>query len=122
MRRRNFIATSGTAVMVSAFTSLNATSSIYTSLSKSATLAEFPNEGINAIKKLTSELNRNLSNRQDIIENLVTPIRIIKNQQKRDKLNMVYKNKAGDYVVLSVKKGKETFGFYKDHTALPKMS
>lgn len=121
MRRRNFIATSSTAVMVSAFSSLNATSSVYTSLSTNATLAEFPNEGKLAIKKLTAELNRNLIKDQKIIENLVTPVRIIKNQQKRGKLNMVYKNKVGDYVVLTVKSGKETFGFYKDHAALPKM-
>ncbi|MFT5165340.1 MAG: putative aspartyl protease [Saprospiraceae bacterium] len=120
MKRRNFIATTGTAALVGATSSLSAASSIYSSISSEVAIAEFSDSTKNVLDSFITELQFHLkdhSESQELITQLAKPMRIISKQAKKDNEAIIYKNKNGQYIKLSTQNGVEVIYISDD---LPK--
>lgn len=111
MKRRKFLSATGIAVAASTTSGMATVSTIYSEISSQVSLAEFPpssRKGLNSfINNLEQNLSPNLDNSQ-LVKSLAMPVRIISQKQDSTGDHIVYKNKSGKYVKLSVKNGVET--------------
>ena len=111
MKRRIFLSTAGTIGIAGAASSASIVSTAYTSLSTSVSLKEFSPTAKTALDNFNAGLAQNIQElglKKELASNIAMPVRIIKKQLNGSKDSIIYKNKAGNYVSLSVKDGVET--------------
>jgi hypothetical protein len=117
MKRRNFISTTGTAALIGATSSLSAASSIYNNLSSETALMEFSDSTKKGLDNFINELQfhfKDHSESQMLISQLSKPMRIISKQEGKENQAIVYKNKTGNYIKISIQKGKEVVQISND--------
>lgn len=110
MKRRTFLSATGTFGIVGAASGASVVSSVYTSLSEHVSLKEFSSETKIVLDHFLSELVQNVEEHgvgEEHISSLAMPVRIIKKEFGENKHRIIYKNKAGNYVDLSVVKDLE---------------
>ena len=111
MKRRMFLSTAGTVGAVGAVSGATVVSSAFTSISTSVSLAEFSRSTKTALDNFAAQLTQNIKELdlpKDLAESIALPVRIIKKNFEKDNHSVVYKNKTGKYVSLTIKKGVET--------------
>ena len=110
MKRRIFLSTTGTVGIAGAASGASLVSSIFTSISANVSLAEFSADTKKVLDHFVSELALNIHelglNKADIAS-IARPVRIIKKEFNNDSHRIVYVNKAGSYIDLSIKNGLE---------------
>jgi len=110
MKRREFLATTGTVGIASTVSGASIVSSTYSSISNSILLKEFTPELRSAFDKFKSEA---LLNAEDLgldkkyALNVAMPAQIISKKAVNGHQSIVYKNKSGRYVSLTVNNGAE---------------
>jgi hypothetical protein len=117
MKRRNFLSAASIAVAAGVTSGLSATASTFNGVSSFAALNEFSNAGQSALSKFKAELSEGLtsfSGGKRLAENVAMPVRIISKTSKKGLEQLIYKNKAGQYIRLRVKDGVETFYISND--------
>ncbi len=110
MKRRVFLSTTGALGIAGAASGASVVSSVYTSLSTNVSLAEFSPATKTILDHFVSELTLNGEEhglKQDHIASIAMPVRIIKKEFNNKNQRIVYKNKAGNYVALSIKNGEK---------------
>ena len=112
MKRREFLATTGTVGIASTVSGASLVSSTYSSISNSILLKEFTPELKGALEKFKSEA---ILNAEDLgldkkyALRVTMPTQIINKKSVKGLQRITYKNKAGNYVLLTVdKKGVES--------------
>ncbi len=110
MKRRQFIATTGAVGIASVVSGTSVASSAFDSISSREALKEFTPETKGGLDKFATEVAQNIQDQglDQKYANLITaPVRIISKNQKNGTQSIVYKNKAKEFVSLTVSK-KET--------------
>lgn len=106
MKRRNFLATAGTVGIATTVAGGSVVSSAYASISANALLQEFQPQVKTVFENFSTQVNQNTTDMgldSKHVSRTVLPTRIISQEPTR----IVYKNRSGQYVSLSVVKGME---------------
>ncbi len=106
MKRRNFLATAGTVGIATTVAGGTVVSSAYSSINATVLLQEFQPEVKAVYENFSSQVQVNKEDMgldNDHAASIVLPTRIISQKPS----NIVYKNRSGQYVTLSVANGKE---------------
>ncbi len=109
MKRRNFLSTTSLIIATGA-TGLSAASSAYVELSSFTSLNEFSKSNIKVMDHFISSLSEGFENhpeKEKMIKNLVSPVRIIEKIKTQDTEKIIYKNRLGNYIKLELKNGEE---------------
>lgn len=115
MKRRFFLSATSVAVATGVTSGLSAASGSFNKMSSFVSLQAFSAKSKGVLDNFTAELREHLvdaSNKNQIIENLTMPVRIIVNESSLKGEKIIYKNKAGNYIKLVVKNGEETIHVY----------
>jgi len=108
MKRRTFLTTSSTVGVASAVPGGFVASSIFSSINTSMLLKEFNSSTKSVLDKLMTDVKLNLKSMdldEDLAKKIVMPVKIIKKKSSSGNHSILYKNKAGEFVSLSVSKG-----------------
>lgn len=109
MKRRAFLTTSGTVGVFGAVSATSVASSVFNSINTSVLLEEFDTETRAALDNFLAKTTENIQSLEldeKLAKQIVMPVRIISKDAKNQ--SIVYKNKQGAYVSLSVNDGVET--------------
>ena len=110
MKRRTFVTLSSTMGMASAVSGASVVSSVYSNMNNSILLEEFNAPTKNVLDKFMDEVTQNIQSLgldSKLVKDIVFPKRIIKKDSTIDGENIMYKNKAGNCISISVVKGKK---------------
>ena len=110
MRRRVFLSATSTFGIAGVASGSSVVSSIYTRISEHVSLAEFSSSSKSILDHFISELTLNIREhdlKEDYIASVAIPIIIIKKDYNNGQERIVYKNKAGNFIELSMKNGRE---------------
>ena len=116
MKRRTFLAASGTVGIAGVVSGASVVSTVYTSMSTSILLEEFNVNTRNVLDKFMADVMLNtkaLGLDENIATLLVMPAQIIDKKSTKNNQRIIYKNKSGDYISLSVTKGVERIEVFK---------
>lgn len=106
MKRRNFLATAGTVGIATTVAGGSVVSSAYSSINATVLLQEFQPAVKTAYDNFSSQVQLNQKDMglsSEHASRTVLPTRIISQEPQR----IIYKNRSGQYVSLSVANGKE---------------
>ncbi|MFK7948226.1 MAG: hypothetical protein AB8G11_11580 [Saprospiraceae bacterium] len=115
MKRRFFLSATGVAVATGVTSGLSAASGSFNKMSAFVSLQEFSSKSKNVLDNFVNQLEQHMVDvpqKSQIIKNLAMPVRIITKESSHKEEKVVYTNKAGNYIKLSVKNGKETIHIY----------
>ncbi|MFK8009393.1 MAG: hypothetical protein AB8H03_23735 [Saprospiraceae bacterium] len=110
MKRRTFVTLSSTIGMASAVSGASVLTSAYSSMNNSILLEEFNVPTKNVLDNFIIEVTQNVKSLGldiKLVKDLVSPVQIIKNDSTNDGHNIMYKNKAGNHISISVAKEKK---------------
>ena len=110
MKRREFLATTGTVGIATTVSGASVVSSAYSSMSNSILLKEFTPELKSALKKFKSEALLNaeeLGMDKKHALNVIMPAQIIRKEVISEGQRIVYKNKSGRFISLTINNGVE---------------
>lgn len=109
MKRRTFLTAAGTVGIIGVASSASTVSSVYSSLSTRVLLEEFDAPSKNALDKFIKDVNANaesLGLNASFAKRLAMPVQIISKNSNKEGNNLLYKNKAGKVISISVSNGK----------------
>lgn len=110
MKRRNFIAATGVIFASTIASNVTAGTSTFNSLSSEAALNEFSKPTKTALKNFVGELEAGFiahPNHKQLMKNIATPVRIIEKSSKRGVETISFKNRNGEFIKITIKKGVE---------------
>lgn len=110
MKRRTFLTASSTIGIVGAVSGSTVVSSVYTSMSTSVLLEEFDPATKGVYDKFIVDVKENIQDSEmdeKLANKVFTPVQIISKKTTGRNPQIVYKNKAGEYVRLSVINGNQ---------------
>jgi len=108
MKRRTFLTASSTFGIAGAVSGASVVSSVYTSINTSVLLEEFSPKAKDALDKFMAEAIQNtqaLGLDEKLAASIVMPVHIISKKTLGHNQEIVYKNKSGQHISLSVVKG-----------------
>jgi len=108
MKRRTFLTAASTVGIVGVASSATVVSSVYNNLSVSVLLEEFDAPNKKILNKFVADITENaesLGIDPAFVKHIAMPVQIISNKTKKGNQNIIYKNKAGQIVSLSVENG-----------------
>lgn len=110
MKRRVFLAAAGTVGAVGAVSAGSLVSSAYSSLTVNACLQEFSTPTRTAWNKFSTDISKNVKSLgldDKYVSMITSPVQVISKSQE----NIVFKNKSGQVVSLSIVDGMERIEF-----------
>jgi hypothetical protein len=105
MKRRTFLTAAGTVGTIGVASSATSVTSLYNNINTSVLLAEFDTRSRSMLDKLISDVTENaksLGLDSKIAKRLVMPVHIISKDSSKGNQSIVYKNKDGQVISLSI--------------------
>jgi hypothetical protein len=117
MERRNFLSATSLVVATGFTFGLSAASSTFDDMSSYVSLNELSKPSKKVLDNFVNELEQNFGSHSDkdiLVKRIAMPIRIINQSSKSGTEYVIYKNKAGQYVKLTLKDDVETIYISND--------
>ena len=116
MKRRTFLTAAGTVGTIGVASSAASVTSLYSNINTSVLLAEFDTPTKSMLDKLVGDVTENalsLGLDSKIAKRLAMPVHIISKESSKGNQSIVYKNKAGQIISMSIKNNIEKVKFLK---------
>ncbi|MFT6335400.1 MAG: hypothetical protein ACI86M_001888 [Saprospiraceae bacterium] len=110
MKRRTFLTAAGTVGTIGIAASATSVTSLYNSINTTVLLADFDTSSKNMLDKLISDATENtlsLGLDSKIAKNLAMPVHVISKDSSKGNQSIVYKNKAGQIISMSIENNIE---------------
>ena len=117
MERRNFLSVTSLVVAIGFTFGLSAASSTFDDMSSYASLDEFSKSLKKVLDNFINELEQNFgsySDKETLVKRIVIPTRMINQSSKSGTEYVIYKNKAGQYVKLTLEDDVKTIYMSND--------
>jgi D-arabinose 1-dehydrogenase-like Zn-dependent alcohol dehydrogenase len=108
MKRRTFLSATSTIGIVGVASSATLATSLYTNLSTSVLLEDFNETSKKVLDKFVSDISENakvLGLDSDLAKRIAMPVHIFSNVSSKNSQSITYKNKNGQYILLTVENG-----------------
>jgi hypothetical protein len=105
MKRRIFLAASGTVGIATVVSGSSVISSAYSSISSNMLIEEFPSATKSLLDQFVADVTQNVQSLgldRQLIARITTPTRIISKKEKGKKQEVIFKNKSGQSISLIV--------------------